>query len=136
MRRQLVLIGLLISVLTAGGVGAGGAEAQEPGDTITFLLPASGPYPDLLGDPMSKVIITGGPVTMIDTTGCAPGSHPVQNAVVVDSTMRTVERAEVIIVSQTEPVRPGTKLKFVTLDSTCVIAGTLTPYNKYNGTVE
>jgi hypothetical protein len=72
---------------------------------------------------------------MVDTFGCGGGSHPVQNAVLVDpDAARSGRIVGIIIAYATDPVHPGTKLNFLNFDSPCTIGGT--SYNRYTGTVE
>jgi hypothetical protein len=116
-------------------VGVKLVSAQQTGDIVEILIPAAGAQPEPNPDPKDKLIITGGKITTTDITGCGAGTHPVQNAVLVDpDAARSGRIVGVIISSQTDRVHPGTKLKGLQLDATCTIAGTA--YNRYNGTVE
>jgi hypothetical protein len=127
-------------VRVAGLVAALGAVtvvsfAQNAGDVVTLMLPASGAQPEPVQDPKDKLIITGGKITSTDTTGCGAGDRPVQNAVLVDpDAIRSGRITGVIIILPAERVNPGTKLKDLALDGICTIHGT--PYNRYTGTVQ
>jgi hypothetical protein len=124
-----------VVALTGALIHVNVSSAQNAGDEVSFLLATAGTQPDLAAEPKDKLIITGGKITNTDTTGCAPGSHAVQNAVLVDpGSTRSGRLTGVIIVSQTDPVHPGTKLKNLSLTSTCTAGGTA--YNRYSGTVE
>ena len=108
------------------------AFAQEPGNTVTVLFPASGNQPEL-GD---KLIFTGGPLTTIDITNqCGAGSYPMQNAVLVDpGAQRGSGPVTVITVSQFNPVPPGTRGVNFSFDARCSVGGI--EYNRYNVIVD
>jgi hypothetical protein len=135
MMKSIPVWSTVIGVALAGFLMQDKVSAQNPGDEITFLLPADGTQPDLAADPKDKLIITGGKLTMIDVTGCGVGSKPVQNAVLVDpGSHRSGRLTGLIVTSQADPVHPGTKLTNLSLSSTCTAGGTV--YNRYTGTVE
>jgi hypothetical protein len=116
-------------------LAATAAFALQSGDTVVFLIPSDANQPDPPSGPADKLIFTGGRVTTVDVTGCGAGSHPVQNAVLVDPTGGRPGRIiGVIVLSESEPVRPGTKVVALSLQGTCTI-GT-TSYNRYEAFVE
>jgi hypothetical protein len=123
----------VITALVLGVVNVG--TAQVAGDTVYFLLPEAGTQPVPPEGPKDKLIITGGKITTTDITGCGGGTRPVQNAVLVDpDATRSGRIVGVIIHSQTDPIHPGTKLKDLSVDSSCTTGGTA--YIRYSGTVQ
>jgi hypothetical protein len=112
------------------------ALAQQSGDLVVFLIPADANQPEPPSGPNDQLVYTGGRVTSIDTTGCAAGNHPVQNAVLVDPDGgRSGRIIGLVTISQTDPVPPGTRLKNLTEETpSCTIGGTI--YRRYRGTVE
>jgi hypothetical protein len=134
--RRIVATALVTATVTLGIVlGSNLAFALESGDTVVFLIPADSNQPDPPEGPADKLIYTGGPVTFIDATGCGVGTHPVQNAILVDPTGgRSGRITGIITLSATDPIPPGTKLQNLTLQGSCTL-GT-TAYNRYIGTVE
>jgi hypothetical protein len=111
------------------------ALALQSGDIVEFLIRTDSNQPDPPSGPTDKLIFTGGRVTSIDTSGCAPGTHPVQNAVLVDPAGgRSGRIVGVIVSSETDPIPPGTKLTSIQATGVCTTGGAT--YNRYQGTVE
>ncbi len=136
MRRYLILIGLLAAVFATGGVLAGDAEALEPGETVTFAVPAAGPQPDVSNNRTVALVFRGGMIASTDVTGCGPpgATRPVQDAVALYPDGGSAQITGVIITSQADPVRPGTRVGNLTFVAFCAVAGT--PYVLYEGTVQ
>ena len=96
-----------IGVLTAAQFAA----AVQPGDTVSFLIPADANQPDPPSGPNDGLIYHGGAATTIDATGCESGNFPVQDATLVDPSGGQSGRIEgVITVSHPDPVPAGTRL--------------------------
>lgn len=131
----------LFAAVTAVGAIAVLATAQvaaalEAGDTVEFLIPADANQPEPPAGPSDGLIYHGGPVTMIDITGCGTGSRPMQNATLVDpGGVGGSGRIEgVITTSPHEPIRPGTKVSGLTATGLCFIGTAV--YFRWQGTVE
>jgi hypothetical protein len=129
---------LLIGTLTTASLTAVDTSAKDwadlnPGDVVEFLLPAEGPQPDQ-ASATDKLVISGGKLIVMDTTGCGGGNHPVQNYSLIDSTGKRSAKGGGIIPTLDAPIRPGTRLSDPGLDATCSINGE--PYNRYQATVE
>jgi hypothetical protein len=111
------------------------AFALQSGEIVTILIPAVANQPEPPSGPNDQLVYTGGRVTSIDTTGCVLGSHPVQNAVLVDPDGgRSGRIVGVVTISHTDPVPPGTRLKNLGEQPPCVASGTA--YRRYQGIVE
>jgi hypothetical protein len=106
---------------------------------IEFAVPTSIPITPTNPptEPGDVVLVTGQPVGFTDASGCVStaGSYPVENVVVVDpgSGNRATRMANVIITSQTDALKPGTKLVDMTASSPCTMSGGI-QYIKYRGT--
>jgi hypothetical protein len=131
MPQKLTAVVLAIAALLA----CSSAFAQQSGETVTVLIPTDQNQPDPPSGPQDKLIFTGGRVTTIDTTGCALGSHPVQNAILIDPAGGQPGRITgVIVISHSDPISPGTKLTNLVEQPPCTIG--LITYRRYQGTVE
>lgn len=131
--RAVAVIVVGVGVLAA----AHSAVAQQSGDPVTFLIPADSNQPDPPNGPTDKLIYTGGQVTSADATGCATGSFPVQNGVLVDPAGgRSGRIIGIITISHTDPLPPGTTLKSLSKIDSCTITATGTSYNRYQGIVQ
>lgn len=129
------MVAIGMAVVFSIATGAGSALALEPGDQVIFRLPAAGIQPEPPTFTADKIIYTGGKMMTIDTAGCVPGEHPMQNGVLVDPGGVYPSGTVVIItISQFEPVPPGTRLDSLTGAGSCFIGGT--EYNRYQGTVK
>jgi hypothetical protein len=128
---------ILVTFLMVSAVAPTGALALERGDSVTFLIPAAENQPQPPAGPADKLIYSGGQLTSVDVTGCGVGTHPMQNAVLVDPAGgRSGRIVGVITTSQTEPVPPGTRLIALEQLGACVIISSLVPYIRYEGSVE
>ncbi len=126
-----------VFILSAVGfsmLSAPRASAESPGDQVLFIVPAGiGVTPGPDGD---VVIATGRSQGTIDTTGCASGAHHVQSAVYVDpgSGNRATRTARMIVLSQTDPVRNGTRIGNLVQSIQCAIGDD--NYDRFFGIVE
>lgn len=131
MRHNLVGVAVFMSTVLTCSV----SFALEIGETVTFIIPIDANQPDPPVGRVDKLIITGGHITTTDVPGCAVGSRPVQNAVLVDPDGGKSGRLTgVILVSHSEAVRPGTRLTNLVHQTSCESGGIV--YNRYQGTVE
>lgn len=128
--RKAFALGLVGALGVLSGPSIHLASAQQQGETIVFLLPASGGQPEL----NHRLIYTSGRVTTTGAGDCAAGQQPVQNAVLIDPGGGRATRIIGIITIRGEAAAPGTRLDTLTLDANCSISGTA--YNRYNGTVQ
>src|SRR5439155_5526278 len=113
MRPKALLVLLSALVVTLAYVPASGADVEpalSSGDTVTFLVPQGTPI--TVGAQGDVVHFIGHPVGATQVTGCVADTdqHPIQTVILVDpgSGTRAV-RQDVIVVSQTMPVPPGTQ---------------------------
>jgi hypothetical protein len=130
---------VLVTFLMVSAGAPTGALAQQPGDGIQFLIPATENQPQPTNTPQEKLIYSGGRLTSVDITGCGAGNRPMQNAVLVDPAGgRSGRIVGVITVSQTDPVPPGTRVGNLALIGPCVIvsSGVPVPYMRWEGIVE
>ena len=127
MAKELGVIVAVISVLLTGASSAGAQQSEN----VIVLLPALGNQPEF-GD---RLIFTGGPLTMVDISGCGGGSYPLQNAVLVDpGSRRGSGPVTVITVSQETPVPPGSRAVSISFDAACTVGGI--QYNRYLVTID
>ena len=114
------------------------ARAQDPGDTINFLFPQNTEVALPLGeDPGDKVVYTGHMSVTTDGGTCATGTFPIQSAAIVDPRnpgARTTRRAEIVTTSQTDSVKPGTRLTNLGKVQHCIAGGV--DYDRYSGVVD
>lgn len=130
MRKLLAVFGLIAAIGSIGILTGSLAWAQTAGETIVFLLPASGSQPEV----DDKLIYTGGRATTTDAGDCAGQQQPVQNAVLVDPAGGRASRIIGIITIRADAPAPGTRLGTLTFDANCSISGTA--YKRYNGVVQ
>jgi hypothetical protein len=107
-----------------------GAQAQEG---LLVVIPADANQPAPAGPgPGAMIVFTGRALTTVETTGCRDGTFPMQQGIVIDPGADRASRVvSVILLSQTEPVAPGTRLGGLTYEGDCELAGTT--YSIYNG---
>ncbi len=111
------------------------AFALNSGDSVVILLPADSNQPEPPSGPTDRLVYTGGKVTAAPITGCGTGDFPIQNGVLVDPAGgRSGRIVGLITISGTTAVPPATKLKDLTLVTSCTIGGT--NYNRYTAVVE
>jgi len=130
--RSVVLTALSISWLV--GIVCS-AQAQEAGDIVTFIVPDSSIPTEF---PSTKVVFTGWSTAMRDvrpTCGFTDDAYPVQPVVIIapEAGWRAFH-VDAIVMSQTTPVKPGTRLSQFQFIGNCVV-GT-DPYRKYSGVVD
>jgi hypothetical protein len=97
----------------------------------------SGIVPPAGDDPGDRIIFVGREDAVVDGTGCGgTAGNVIQSVVMVDPFFgRSGRLSGVLVVSQTGPVQPGTKLKLPTRQTgDCTVNGVL--YEKYIGQVE
>lgn len=136
MRQKALLLAVILAVgtsLLAQGVSAKDWADLQPGDVVTFLLPAAAPMPDQ-ARPEDKLIVTGGKILNIDAAGCGGGVHPVQHYALIDPTGERSPKEGGMIVMLDEPIKPGTRLADPSFDNVCAASGTL--YNRFVAVVE
>ena len=103
--------------------------------TIDFVAPAGTPV--TVGTGGDVLIFTGRAIGTMETGTCgSTSSGPVHNAIVIDpgSGGRPTFDLTVIVVSQSDPVNPGTKLTDLHVVGGCEISGG--PYIVYRGDVK
>jgi hypothetical protein len=128
--RKAFAMGLVGALGVLSGATIHLASAQQQGETIVFLLPASGGQPEL----NHRLMYTSGRVATTDAGDCGTGQQPVQNAVLIDPGGAPPSRIIGIITIRSEAPAPGTRLDTLTFDANCAIGGTA--YKRYNGTVQ
>jgi|SRR5438552_6560043 len=136
--RPKALLALLATLLvTLAYVPASGADVEpalSSGDTVTFLVPQGTPI--TVGAQGDVVHFIGHPVGATQVgIACAGDTdqHPIQTVILLDPGSGRAVRQDVIVVSQTMPVPPGTQLESLAQETACAGAGVL--YDKYTGTV-
>ena len=139
MRPKALLALLATFLVTLAYVPASGADVEpalSSGDTVTFLVPqgtpgfivpGGGAVVHFIGHPVGAIQLPGG--------ACAGDTdqHPIQTVILLDPGSGRAVRQDVIVVSQTMPVPPGTQLESLAQETACAGAGVL--YDKYTGTV-
>ena len=135
-----VVVGLVAVAVSTLMPRAVFAQSEIP-NTVEFIISDSTIVfvTNAPNDPGDVVVFTGKPVGVTDAGACSgagPGLYPVYNVVVIDPGFanRATRFSNVIVASQMDPVKPGTKLGNIQLTSACNV-GTQS-YTKYRGTVQ
>jgi len=114
------------------------AVTMQPGGVLTFLFPKSVKVAPSLGtDPGDTVVYTGQISGTTDGGDCATGTFPIQGAAIVDlriSGIRISQPVNIVTISPTNPIAPGTRLGNLERQVGCTAGGV--PYDRFLGTVE
>lgn len=138
MQKRASILGAFVVVAIAGAIVLGGAMAfgqpLPPGTTVIVFLPVSGHTPLPADAPTDVIVFTGGKVVDTALPGCATGTFPLQNAVLVDPGSQRSGRIVGLVVGSTDAVPPGTRVTGFSGGIPCTSNGT--GYLKYTGTTE